>query len=179
MTSLSTKRILDVPPQLVLEVAYGVEDPEQIALRHGFSDSEWLLLKAHAPFIKQVEDKKAELKASGYTFRMKSAFIAEDLLDDLYKKATEEDASFSVLLETIKFTSKAAGLDAPVKTDQAPGAKFSITIDIGGGKSVSVAVNQNNEKVVDVESEDIQFEMADELGAVPGYLADAPELRAE
>lgn len=32
MTTLSTKRILDVPPQLVLEVAYGVEDPEQSGL---------------------------------------------------------------------------------------------------------------------------------------------------
>lgn len=177
MTSLSTKRILDVPPQLVLEVAYGVEDPEQIALRHGFSDSEWLLLKAHAPFIKQVEDKKAELKAGGYSFRLKSAFIAEDLLDALYKKASEEDASFSVLLETIKFTSKAAGLDAPVKTDNAPGSRFSINIVLGGGQSVKVNVSQNTENVI--ESEDAVFEMADELGAVPGYLTAQPELRVE
>mgnify|MGYP001559824442 CR=1 FL=1 len=95
MTSLSTRRILDVPPQLVLEVAYGVEDPELIAARHGFSDSEWLLLKAHAPFVKQVEDKKAELKASGYTFRMKSAFIAEDLLDDLRLEYPGDRVEFS------------------------------------------------------------------------------------
>lgn len=178
MTSLSTKRILDVPPQLVLEVAYGVEDPEQIALRHGFSDSEWLLLKDHAPFIKQVEDKKAELKAGGYSFRLKSSFIAEDLLDDLYKKAKEQDASFSVLLETIKFTSKAAGLDAPVKSDQAPGAKFSITIDLGQGQSVSVAVNQNAGKVV--AAEDVEFEMSDDtLGPMPSYLMAQPEMRVE
>lgn len=177
MTTLSTKRILDVPPQLVLEVAYGVEDPEQIALRHGFSDSEWLLLKAHEPFVKQVEDKKAELKAGGYSFRCKAAFIAEDLLDSLYKKATEEDASFSVLLETIKFTSKAAGLDAPVKADQVQGSRFSITIDLGQGQSVKVDVNQSQEKVV--ESEDVVFEMEDSLGAVPSYLTAQPELRVE
>lgn len=177
MTALSTKRILDVPPQLVLEVAYGVEEPEVIASRYGFAGNEWLSLKAHEPFIRQVEDKKAELKASGYVFKMKAAFMAEDLLTDLYKKAKEDDASFSVLLETIKFTAKAAGLDAPVKTDQAPGNKFSITIDLGQGQSVKVDVNQSAEKVVD--SEDVVFEMADELGAVPGYLAAAPGLGVE
>lgn len=178
MSSLTYQQVVEVSPKMVLEIAMGIREPATIAEDHGFSEEQWLRLKAFEPFIKQVDAKKEELKQTGVTFRLKSAFIAEDLLDSLYKKATEEDASFSVLLETIKFTSKAAGLDAPVKADQAPGNRFSITIDLGGGKSVSVAVNQNNEKVV--ESEDVVFEMADELGTVPGYLMTAqPEMRVE
>jgi len=91
-----------------------------------------------------VDDKKAELKASGWTFKMKSALIAEELLENLYVMATEEGASFHTTLELAKFTARAAGLEAPVKEQSQAGSGFSITINLGGGKTVQIGTGQGN-----------------------------------
>jgi len=177
MTQLSTTRMLDVPPKLVLEVAYGVEPPEEIAERYGFSSAEWLLLKEHKPFVKQVEDKKEELRAGGYTFRMKSAVIAEELLTTLYLKAKEGDASFHTILETVKLTAKAAGFEAPPKEETNTGSQFSITINLGGGKSVHVGHTPTQPSIIDMEPEDT-YDI--DLGEIPWHLRSArSELRLE
>lgn len=176
MTHLATQRILDVEPKMVLEIAYGVEDPTQIAERYGFTENEWLLLKEHKPFVAQVEDKKAELKAGGYSFRMKSAIMAEELLGVLYNKATEEDASFHTILETVKLTSKAAGFESPQKTETPTGASFSITINLGGGKSIQLGTTaaRSNENVIDIEPESYDLE----LGEIPEYILNAARSQA-
>lgn len=132
MNDLSFEKVLEIEPRMVLEIAMGLREPREIAEDYGFSATQWELLKVHDPFKKQVEDKKAELKQNGVTFRLKSAVIAEELLEDLYLKATHEDASFHTVLEAVKFTSKAAGLDAPKQDGQAAGSGFSISITIGG-----------------------------------------------
>lgn len=176
MTRLATQRILDVEPRMVLEIAYGVEDPAQIAERYGFTDSEWLLLKEHKPFIAQVEDKKAELRAGGYSFRMKSAIMAEELLTTLYNKATDEDASFHQILETVKLTSKAAGFESPPKVEASTGSSFSITINLGGGKSIQLGTTaaHSAENVIDIEPESYDLD----LGEIPDYILSAARSQA-
>lgn len=138
MNGLSFQKVLDIPPKFVLEIAMGLRDPKEVAEDYGFTEEQWTALKAHDPFVKQVDEKKAELKASGWTFKMKSAIIAEELLADLYLKATEEGATLHAVLESLKFTAKAAGLDAPKQDTQAAGSGFSINITIGG-QSVKIA----------------------------------------
>lgn len=149
--NLTTKQALEVPPQLVLEVAYGIEDPKILAEKFGFSETEWDLLRVHDPFIKQVEAKKTELRASGYTFRMKAQMAAEDILDDVYRDAKKPDASFHTRLESLKFFAKAAGVEAPAKVEQSTGPAFSITINLGGGQSIKIGTAAQD--VVDVEEE--------------------------
>ena len=181
MTHLTTNQYLDVPPRMVLDIAYGIDEPSEIAAKYGFSDDQWLELKAHAPFVKLVEDKKAELKADGYSFRVKCSWMAEDLLEDLYRRAKDKDVSFSALLESIKFTAKASALDAPPKEEANTGSTFSININLGQGKSVSVNVaqGQNNiSDVIDVEPEEDTYDI--DLGEIPWHLRSArSELQLE
>ena len=134
--------MLDIEPKMILEIASGVRDPAEIVEEYGFSPDQWIALQKYDPFIRLVDDKKAELKASGWTFKMKSALIAEELLGDLYVKATEEGASFHTTLELAKFTARAAGLDAPVREMAQAGSGFSIVIDLGGGKTVQIGSSQ-------------------------------------
>lgn len=149
-TSLTYHQALEVPPKMVLEIASGVRDPALIAEEHGYSEAEWLALQQFEPFAKAVEDKKAGLRADGYTFRMKSAFIAEELLADLYTKATTEGASFHTVLELAKFTARAAGIDAPVREQTAVGNGFSITINLGSGQTVQIGATPCQEALQDV-----------------------------
>lgn len=152
MNDLTFKKVLEIEPKFVLEVAMGLRNPAEIAEEHGFSEEQWAALKVHEPFVKQVDDKKAELKASGWTFKMKSAVIAEELLADLYIKATDDGATLHAVLESLKFTAKAAGLDAPKQEGVATGSGFSINITIGG-KSVQISGAQKG-RVIEEDSED-------------------------
>lgn len=146
---------VDVDPKFVLEVASGIVEPAELAEKYGYTPSEWLFLQEYEPFVKQVNAKKEELRASGYTFRMKSAVLAEDLLQDVYVKAKAEDASFHTQLETLKFLARAAGLETPAKEQVQTGPGFSITINLGNGQSVQIGSQQTTTTgVVDVTPED-------------------------
>jgi hypothetical protein len=139
---------LSVEPKFILEVASGVRPPEEIAEDYGYSPAQWLQLKGFPPFVKAVDLKKIELTASGYTFRMKAAIGAEDLLAEVYKKATaNQEVSFHTQLEALKFMARAAGLETPPREEAEMGAKFSISINLGGGNTVEIGV-KTPEKVV-------------------------------
>lgn len=155
MNDLSFQKVLEVEPKFVLEVAMGLREPQEIAEDYGFSEEQWIALKVHEPFVKLVEDKKAELKAGGVTFRLKSAMIAEELLADLYLKATSEDATLHSVLESLKFTAKAAGLDQPKQDAAATGSGFSINITIGG-QAVKISGAQKG-RVIEEDEEHFDF----------------------
>lgn len=152
MTDLMPMRMLDVEPKFVLEVASGVREPSEIAEDFGYSARQWEQLKEYPPFVRLVDDKKAELKASGYTFKMKSAFIAEELLEKLFEKAKEDDSSFHTVLQLATFTAKAAGLDQPPKTEAQMGSNFSISINLGG-ETVQIGVKTDKNEVEKVKNE--------------------------
>jgi len=166
MTNISNIAQLEVSPRFILEIASGIRDPADIAEDEGFSPEAWEALKVYPPFVAQVEAKKAELKATGYSFRMKSAFIAEDLLAGLYEKATEQGASFHTTLELAKFTARAAGLDAPAKDEETAGAVFSISINLGGGNVVQIGGKVGKPPEIDISDVDLLAdvsELEDEL----------------
>lgn len=141
--------MIDVDPKFILEVASGLIEPAQLAENYGYTPEEWLFLKEYDPFVKQVDAKKAELKAGGFTFRMKAAIAAEDILEEAYRKAKEKDSSFHTQLEFLKFTARAAGIDAPVREANV-GSSFSISINLGNGQSVQIGAQTHQAALQDV-----------------------------
>jgi len=156
-TNTPTIAILDVPPKFVLEVAYGVKDPAELAEEYGYTPEEWGQLKAYPAFIKVVEARKSELIATGVTFRVKSAMMVEDLLPDIYNAAKEQGASFHTKLAAVNFLAKAAGLDSPKKDEEQSGNQFNISINLGGGNVVSVGVNAQKPPVKLLKEPDIDL----------------------
>ncbi len=146
-------KLLEVDQKFVLEVASGVRDPEVIAAEYGYEGYEWDTLKTFAPFIKAVDTKKAELRATGYTFRMKAAMGAEELLAEVFNKATSDGVSFHTQLEALKFMARAAGLEAPPKEESDSGAKFTISINLGGGNIVEIGGKTTQKTVINDEKE--------------------------
>lgn len=108
MTTTPNIAVLDVHPKFVLELAYGIRDPKELAEEYGYSLEEWEKLKAFEPFVKAVDARRAELSATGVTFRIKSAMMAEDLLPDIYSNAKAEGANFHTKLAAVTFLAKAA-----------------------------------------------------------------------
>lgn len=170
-----TNPMLDVPPQMVMAIAAGIEEPALIAEHHGFDEPQWEALKVFEPFVKLIDAKKAELKASGYSFRMKCGFISEMMLDDLYRRATSEDASFSAMLDFAKWTSKAAGLDAPKQDAANTGSTFSINIVLGG-QSVQINARAQPNVIGAEYVEDVSRMPEFDFKNIPDYLESAEAL---
>ena len=139
MTSIETKsQALDltddfpvqVPPRMVLEIAYGLEAPIDIAQRYGFNEVQFGVLCQHDPFRKAVDAKRAELKAGGYSFRMKAALAAEDLLQEVAVLAISKHTDFGEKMDALKFLTKVGDLEPKESKTVAQGSGFSITINL-------------------------------------------------
>lgn len=154
--------LLNIDPKFVFELAAGLEDPDHIAAKYHLNPDAWDNLRRDENFRKVVDSKRAELQKSGYTFRLKAALAAEDLLDEVYIGAKAPDASLSAKLESFKYLTKIAGLEPKEDKSIAQGPGFSIKIDLG---DQSITINQGAPA-----PETIDITPEDELPEVPAYL---------
>lgn len=135
----ANKSFPSVSAELVASIALGMEDELVIAARHGFSVEDYARLQLNPHFQRAVEAKRAELVKDGVTFRVKAAWMAEELLDKVYLLASRSDASFGQAHEALKTLIKAAGLEPKEEKAQNQGTTFSISIDLGGSQSISLS----------------------------------------
>lgn len=131
-----------ISEEMVASVALGLEDELIVAARHGLSVEEYNELAAQPWFQLQVQMKRSEYEKNGVTFKAKAAWMAGDLLDQVYLSAASTDASLSQKHEVLKTLIKAAGLEPKEEKIKDTGPGFSISIDLGGGQSISLGNQQ-------------------------------------
>jgi hypothetical protein len=132
-----------ISDEMVASVALGLEDELIVAARHGMSIEDYNELAAQPWFQLQVQMKRSEYEKNGVTFKAKAAWMAGDLLDQVYLSAASTDASLSQKHEVLKTLIKAAGLEPKEEKVKDVGPGFSISIDLGGGQSVSLTNQQS------------------------------------
>ena len=132
-----------ISDEMVASVALGLEDELIVAARHGMSVEDYTELAAQPWFQLQVQMKRSEYEKNGVTFKAKAAWMAGDLLDQVYLSAASTDASLSQKHEVLKTLIKAAGLEPKEEKVKDTGPGFSISIDLGGGQSVSLTNQQS------------------------------------
>ena len=131
-----------ISEEMVASVALGLEDELIVAARHGMSIEDYNELAVQPWFQLQVQMKRSEYEKNGVTFKAKAAWMAGDLLDQVYLSAASTDASLSQKHEVLKTLIKAAGLEPKEEKVKDTGPGFSISIDLGGGQSVSLTNQQ-------------------------------------
>lgn len=164
-------------PQLILEMAMGVERPETIIERHGLDWPTWQALKDDPAFVSQVEAKRAELKREGHTFRAKCALAAEDLIGDVYVRAKAADVGLGGKLEAAKFFAKMGNLEPREDKAAMLGAAFQISIDMGDGKTITIGAGVPTGVRNETEVEGTTLDVDSDLDALPGYLASLAQPR--
>lgn len=142
---------LDVPQEMILAVAIGMEDAQEIAARYGFEGARWEALSKWKPFNDAVAKQKAELEQNGITFRIKAKALTEDVFEDAYKIARSNDATLLQKLEFIKLGAKLGDMEPKASAQVASGPGFSITINLTEAPK--------KEKIIEVEEvEEVVFE---------------------
>jgi hypothetical protein len=131
-----------ISEEMIASVALGLEDELIVAARHGMSVEDYNELAVQPWFQLQVQMKRSEYEKNGVTFKAKAAWMAGDLLDQVYLSAASTDASLSQKHEVLKTLIKAAGLEPKEEKVKDVGPGFSISIDLGGGQSINLSNQQ-------------------------------------
>lgn len=128
------KPALSASQEMILQIALGMEEDSDIAARYGIEGEEWEKLKAYRPFQLAIEKQKAELEASGLTFRVKAKALTEDVFEEAYKIARGNEATLMQKLEFIKLGAKLADMEPKNTAQVAQGPGFSISINFSTPK---------------------------------------------
>lgn len=130
-----------ISDEMVASLALGMEDELIVAARHGLSVEQYQELAVLPWFQLQIQAKRAEYEKNGVTFKAKAAWMAGELLDQVYLSAASMDSSLNQKHEVLKTLIKAAGLEPKEEKVQNTGPSFQISIDLGGGQTVSLSNN--------------------------------------
>ncbi len=153
-----TKSFPLVSEELVASVALGMEDDLVVAARHNLSIEDYKQLEAQPWFQLQVQAKRADFEKNGVTFRAKAAWMAADLLDQVYLSASSNDASLAQKHDVLKTLIKAGNLEPKDEKKVDTGPTFAINIDLGGGQSISLTSSNTIQPppAIDVQAKEIE-----------------------
>lgn len=139
---------LYVSPEMIAELALGLDPPLDVADKYGFNPAEFGQLQAQSWFAEMVVTKRVELTTNGQTFVAKARMMAEEMYTDLFKASKANTLSHTLQVEVAKQLAGAAGMNA--RAAEAPsGPAFAITINLPGeaqGPSMRVVDKVASEK---------------------------------
>lgn len=153
----ATKSFPQISEEMVASIALGMEDELVVAARHDMSVEQYQELQRQPWFQTQVAAKRADLEKNGVTFRAKAAWMAADLLDQVYLSVSSNEASLAQKHDVLKTLIKAGGLEPKDETKKDTGPTFAINIDLGGGQSISLTSGNTIQPppTIDVETKEL------------------------
>lgn len=119
--------VLSLPPELVADLALGLESPTDIAQRHGISSSDFMALQTQPWFQDAIIRKRQQLADAGQVFREKARLMHEDLARDVYMAAKANILKPSETLDLLKHLAEIGDLK-PKQQQIAAGPGFKINI---------------------------------------------------
>lgn len=145
--------VVDIPPELIMGIAMGMEEPKDLAYRHGIVGVQWEQLCKWKPFLDAVAKQRAELEANGFTFRLKAKLLTEDVFDEAYKIAKSNETTLMQKIEFVKLGAKLADMEPKQSAQVAAGPGFSININFSGQPPEKKVIDVTPEKIEDAEAD--------------------------
>lgn len=122
--------ILDVPPELVLELAVGVDTFDNICRKHGYDTSQIEHLRNDNSLKTRVAKAETELQKDGFTHKLRAGYGADQILRILIARGMDPSTPLSVALDIYKELVKTGDLVPKQNLTQQTTNGFSITINI-------------------------------------------------
>jgi hypothetical protein len=123
---------LGYPPTLPIEVALQTAPMDDIRVAYGFSVIQWDALRELPQFKSDLEAARKMLTEEGMSFKAKARLQSEELLKTSWQMIhdTTGDVPPNVKADLLKFTVRAAGLEASAKDQPASFTPLQININI-------------------------------------------------
>lgn len=107
------------------------DKPEALLARYRFTPEDLEAFAQEPLFMKKVEQLQAQLKAEGFSFKLKAKAQAELLLDTSWNIIHNDETSPAVKADLVKWTAKMAGYE-PEKSNGPVDSGVKINIIMGG-----------------------------------------------
>lgn len=132
------------PAKMVADIAFGLEEPVDIAFRYGYSASQYAVLEQHQPFVNAVLAVRAELEKGGHSVKVKSRAFAESLAEELFLRASARHASSDLVLNALKVFAKLGDLEPRGNLPMGGGAPTtSVQIIFSDGEKPEVVIGSS------------------------------------
>lgn len=171
--------ILDVPPELILEVAVGVDTLESICQKYGYSTSHVEQLRNDAGFKARVAKTESDLQRDGFTHKYRAAYGADIGLQEMIRMLKDPTVSNALKVDIYKELVKTADLVPKQNVQQQAGGGYSITINIpqvGETPGRTIEMNRSDEGLVALEDTPVAGPMIDMADSVNRNLNSSLEL---
>ena len=96
------EKALRIPPEMILQIASGLDTPLDIALRYGFTETEFKTLEAWQPFQQEVAKARSDLEKTGVDFTLDSRLKAKELSNVIFLRAMNHDATFGQIHDAFR-----------------------------------------------------------------------------
>ena len=130
--------VLYYSPEMVADLAYGMEDPYEIAARYNLDSLALDQLMEQTWFSSLVAQKRQEIHEEGFLFPAKAAMMAETLWVKLFQMGLNGQLQQPLLVDTAKQLSDIGRLKPDRNaTAGAGGPAFQINIQVNGEQKVA------------------------------------------
>lgn len=122
---------LYLSPEMVAELALGLEPPITVVEKYGFTLRQFVQLQNMPWFTEAVYRERERQRNEGVTFQSKSRLMAEELWTDIYKEAKANSYKSELKVDVAKQLTEIAGLKPKnVVTPGQTGPSFTVNISI-------------------------------------------------
>lgn len=169
---------LDLSPEMMLELALGLEPPLAVIAKHGVSAADFQTLQTQAWFLDALTRERERLRDEGYTFQAKARLMNEEILKDLYIDAKSNAMKPELKLELSKHLADMTGMRKPAGGPAvAAGPAFAITINIPDnargpvniGELLAVKHDKPAPMVIEMTPSEPKFDLGPKPVGVPDF----------
>lgn len=156
MNEISVPGLPPPPPEMIAEIAYGLQEPVDIAFRFGYAKSEYEQLEQNRYFVAAVMSARSELERNGHSVKIKARFMTENLMEDVYTRAKSPTASIGQVLDAVKVLSRLGDLEPKPQAEKGTNAPAtSVQIIFNGGPAAEMRIGGPTKEV----DEQLTFEI--------------------
>jgi hypothetical protein len=127
--------------KLAREIAMDFRPLKEILTEYKISQDEWSDIQKNKYFLgilgKEVTEWNSALKTEERV-RLKSAAFLEEALPEFFARAHDKNENLNHKVAILQTVQKMAGLGPAASSDGGSGEKFSITINLGGDKKLTM-----------------------------------------
>ena len=137
-----TTRAREIPPDMLLDIAAGMEEPADIALRYGFTASEFKRLCESQEFLRDISAQRAENDKTGVTARNKAGMMYDVLADKYFQRLLDSNVAIGQLAAGVEAFATLGGRKPKATIAEAAGAGFQIVFNIQQPTAQTKLVNE-------------------------------------
>ncbi|MCA6318119.1 hypothetical protein [Phenylobacterium sp.] len=143
--------------QLAREIAMDLHPIEHVLKLHGVSDEQWDSIASNPQFQRLLLTEKQDWESAKNTadrVRLKALAMVEEALPEMHARLHDPREGLNHKVELLKAVARFAGVGVTDAGNAGPGERFSVVINLGEDKKVTIA-KEVSPPMIEVDAEEI------------------------